>query len=276
MTTSERKTAAEPGATETANDSTVTAAPSAAIPASAMAAFAGGTGSQSSQGGAEQAPSSAIAAPSSTGATTGAAQGDEKAADAETNQGDTDAPQAPRPLESTAPTAPTTADVEVRKADVVSQITRHADLYRSPIGRGVRVQLQPEGMGLVDVTVRYIPTGGLELRMHAESAETGHLLESGSNSLRESLALQGLTAERVVVTFAANANNSNNNSQSFNGSSSDAAQGWSAQAQGNGNGRDAEGQRNTGPSDGGRVRTDESSEPIERQAPGLSRIDYRV
>jgi len=86
---------------------------------------------------------------------------------------------------------------------VVSQIARHADLIRLPGNRGLRIQLHPDDLGGVQVTVRYSPAGGVELHINAEHAATGALVQAGWAELRDSLAIQGISADRLMMSVTA-------------------------------------------------------------------------
>jgi flagellar hook-length control protein FliK len=93
-------------------------------------------------------------------------------------------------------------------AAVVAQIASHVDLYGVPGGKTVHIQLHPEGLGGVEVTVRYSPAGGVELHINVEQAATGTLVQAGWTQLRDALGTQGITADRLVmnVTTAGSAN----------------------------------------------------------------------
>lgn len=99
------------------------------------------------------------------------------------------------------PLVPSTTEPtpEIVPREVVAQIARHPDVTRLSNGRTVRVQLQPEGLGGVEVTARYARSGGVELQLVAESHETAELVQQGWTDLRESLARQGVVADRMVV-----------------------------------------------------------------------------
>jgi flagellar hook-length control protein FliK len=93
------------------------------------------------------------------------------------------------------------APQNVSPAEVASQIAHQADLFRLPGNRGVRIQLHPEELGGVQVTVRYAPnSGGLELHINVEHASTGDLVQAGWTQLRDALATQGISPDRLVVS----------------------------------------------------------------------------
>jgi hypothetical protein len=50
------------------------------------------------------------------------------------------------------------------------------------------------------VTVRYAPTGEVELHMNIEHAATADLVRSGWTELRDALVVQGISADRLVMT----------------------------------------------------------------------------
>src|SRR5947209_4762015 len=88
----------------------------------------------------------------------------------------------------------------VQTAEVVSQIVHQAELYRLPGNRGVRIQLHPEDLGGVQVTVRYAVGGGVELHINVEHAATGALVQAGWTELRDALATQGISPDRLVMS----------------------------------------------------------------------------
>jgi flagellar hook-length control protein FliK len=92
---------------------------------------------------------------------------------------------------------------QVRPAEVVSQIAHQADLYRLPGNRGVRVQLHPEDLGGVEVTLRYGVGGALQLHINVEHAATGSLVQAGWTELRDALATQGISPDRLVMSVTA-------------------------------------------------------------------------
>jgi Flagellar hook-length control protein FliK len=89
-----------------------------------------------------------------------------------------------------------------RPGDVVAQIAHQAELYRLPGGRGVRIQLRPEGLGGVEVTVRYGTMGALELHVNVEHAATGVLVQAGWTELREALSQHGISPDRLVMSLS--------------------------------------------------------------------------
>ena len=91
-------------------------------------------------------------------------------------------------------------------SQVVSQIAHQADLYRLPGNRGVRIQLHPDDLGGVQVTLRYAATGGLELHINVEHASTGALVQSGWTELRDALATQGISPDRLVMSVTGPSN----------------------------------------------------------------------
>jgi flagellar hook-length control protein FliK len=88
-----------------------------------------------------------------------------------------------------------------RASEVVNQIAHQADLYRLPGNKGVRIQLHPENLGGVDVTLRYSAAGGIQLHISVEHAATGQLVQSGWTELRDALATQGISPDRLVISI---------------------------------------------------------------------------
>ena len=95
------------------------------------------------------------------------------------------------------------ASADVRAADVAAQIAQQVDLYRLPGNKGVRIQLHPEDLGGVQVTLRYAAGGSLELHINVEHAATGNLVQAGLSQLRDALATQGFQPDRVVMSVTA-------------------------------------------------------------------------
>src|SRR5438874_11616258 len=109
---------------------------------------------------------------------------------------------------STAQTGVALAPAHVKPGEVISQNAHQADLYRLPGNKGVRIQLHPEDLGGVQVTLRYAAGGSLELHIATEHASTSALVQSGWTQLRDALATQGISPDRLVmsITGPANAN----------------------------------------------------------------------
>ena len=93
-----------------------------------------------------------------------------------------------------------TPAAQVHPGDVVSQIFHQADLYRLPGNKGVRINLHPEDLGGVQVTLRYASGGSLELHINVDHATTGALLQAGWTQLRDALTTQGIAPERLVMS----------------------------------------------------------------------------
>jgi flagellar hook-length control protein FliK len=104
---------------------------------------------------------------------------------------------------STVVNSPIALPPQVRPAEVVAQIAHQADLYRLPGNRGVRVQLHPEDLGGVEVTLRYGVGGALQVHINVEHAATGALVQAGWSELRDALATQGISPERLVMSVTA-------------------------------------------------------------------------
>ncbi|GAC1319194.1 MAG: hypothetical protein NVSMB2_14380 [Chloroflexota bacterium] len=100
--------------------------------------------------------------------------------------------------------------------EVATQIAHQADLYRLPGGKGVRIQLHPDELGGVDVTLRYSAAEGVQLHINVEHAATGQLVQAGWTDLRDALAAQGITSDRLVMSVTAPTGGSGLDS-SFNG-----------------------------------------------------------
>jgi flagellar hook-length control protein FliK len=109
---------------------------------------------------------------------------------------------------ATLASSPIALPPHVRPAEVVSQIAHQADLYRLPGNRGVRVQLHPEDLGGVEVTLRYGAGGALQLHINVEHAATGSLVQAGWSQLRDALATQGISPDRLIMSVTAPASSS--------------------------------------------------------------------
>jgi flagellar hook-length control protein FliK len=114
----------------------------------------------------------------------------------------TDAPGPSFNSVAAAATQRTDAPSDVKPAHVVSQIAHQADLYRLPGGRGVRIQLHPDDLGGVGVTIKYGAAGSLELHVNVEHAATADLVQAGWNQLRDALSLQGIAPERLIMSVS--------------------------------------------------------------------------
>jgi len=99
-----------------------------------------------------------------------------------------------------APVAMGPLPVQIAPSQVVSQIAQHAEVIRLPGNRGLHIQLHPDDLGGVQVTVRYSPGGGVELHINAEHAATAALVQAGWSELRDSLASHGITADRLMMS----------------------------------------------------------------------------
>lgn len=98
---------------------------------------------------------------------------------------------------------PTAQPTVVHPGEVVSQIAHQADLYKLPGNKGVRIQLHPEDLGGVQVTLRHATGGGLELHIAVEHAATGALVQAGWGDLRDALTSQGFSPDRLVMSVSA-------------------------------------------------------------------------
>ena len=170
-------------------------------------------------------------------------------------------------------------------SQVVSQLAHQADLYRLPGNRGVRIQLHPDDLGGVQVTLRYAATGGLELHINVEHASTGALVQSGWTELRDALATQGISPDRLVmsVTGPGNASQLDFSSNGGNGGSGYRSESGSAgfmqgeAGQQRHNGGDNNETRTWRGWSGGSDPISSSDDMPRTAAPtAASRIDYRV
>jgi flagellar hook-length control protein FliK len=182
----------------------------------------------------------------------------------------------------TATTAPA-VPANVHPGEVVSQIAHQADLYRLPGNKGVRIQLHPDDLGGVQVTVRYAAGGGLELHINVEHASTGALVQAGWTELRDALATQGISPDRLVMSVTGPSSapgssgqmdfSSNNNSNSYRSSDSSLSGSGGEPGQQRHDGAPAEDARAT--RRWGAV-ADSNSSADETPRASASRIDYRV
>ena len=180
--------------------------------------------------------------------------------------------------------APARAPVEpapVQPAQVVSQIVHQAELYRLPGNRGVRIQLHPEDLGGVQVTVRYAVGGGVELHINVEHAATGALVQAGWTELRDALATQGISPDRLVMSVTG-PDSANQLDFSSNGGGTYRSDSGLAQF---GQGGQSDRQHPDGGDDGrfsrawsGRLESTSSTDDLPRVATSgaASRIDYRA
>jgi flagellar hook-length control protein FliK len=158
---------------------------------------------------------------------------------------------------------------EVQPAHVASQIAHQAELYRLPGGRGVRIELNPEDLGGVGVTIKYGATGGVELHIVAEQAATAQLVQSGWNDLRSALSLQGIAPERLIMSV------STPSESNSTGSGSQATFGQAGQSSQHHSDRN-EAKANRGWAGIGDAPINVSEDPRPSGAASSSRIDYRV
>ena len=170
----------------------------------------------------------------------------------------------------------------VHPGEVVSQIAHQADLYRLPGNKGVRIQLHPEDLGGVQVTIRYGAAGGLELHIAVEHAATGALVQAGWSELRDALATQGISPDRLALSVTAPAS-ANQLDFSSNGNGYRSEAGLSAFADGGQSGQkrdgsNPDGTRSVGGGLNGNDDIDTAAEVGSRTAVvgAASRIDYRV
>ncbi len=180
---------------------------------------------------------------------------------------------------ATLATSPTALPPHVRPAEVVSQIAHQADLYRLPGNRGVRVQLHPEDLGGVEVTLRYGAGGALQLHINVEHAATGSLVQAGWSQLRDALATQGISPDRLVMSVTAPASGSQLDF-SGGGSGRQTDPGMASFAQSQSGQQRQDNSEQTGPRGRGGAPdftspSDDSPRVVSPSAP-TSRIDYRA
>ena len=101
---------------------------------------------------------------------------------------------------SGAPAAAPPTAAQAQPSQVAAEIAHQAELFRLPGSRGVRIQLHPDDLGGVQVTLRYAASGGIELHINVEHASTGALVQSGWTELRDALATQGISPDRLVMS----------------------------------------------------------------------------
>jgi flagellar hook-length control protein FliK len=177
--------------------------------------------------------------------------------------------------------SPVPASSQVHPGEVASQIAHQADLYRLPGNKGVRINLHPDDLGGVQVTLRYAAGGSLELHINVEHATTGALVQAGWTQLRDALATQGIGPERLVmsITGPSSANQmdfSSNGGSSYRSDSGLASftQGGDSGQQRQEDGDDAHGRQGWNSSSDATSAPDDSSRTA--NAASASRIDYRV
>jgi flagellar hook-length control protein FliK len=166
---------------------------------------------------------------------------------------------------------------------VVSQIAHQAELYRLPGNKGVRINLHPDDLGGVQVTLRYAAGGSLELHINVEHATTGALVQAGWGQLRDALATQGIGAERLVMSISG-PSGANQLDLSSNGGGSNRDAGPAAFTQGGDSNQQRQdsgsGTENARGPRGWNTRTDSSTtaddSPGAASIAAASRIDYRV
>jgi len=173
----------------------------------------------------------------------------------------------------------------VHPAQIATQIAQQVDLYRLPGNKGVRIQLHPEDLGGVQVTLRYVSGGNLELHISVEHAATGALVQAGMPQLRDALVSQGFSPDRMVMSVSASAaagqmDFSSNN----NGSNRSDTSGMAAFTQNGQSNPQRDDERRDGPtppgwSSGADPSTSTSTSTTDNTSSvtgSNSRIDYRV
>jgi hypothetical protein len=193
-----------------------------------------------------------------------------RAVDVDRTASSNDAPlQAFANVAATVSTQPADVASDVDPAHVASQIAHQADLYRLPGGRGVRIELNPEDLGGVGVTIKYGASGGIELHIVAEQAATAQLVQSGWNDLRGALGLQGIAPERLIMSV------SSPSESSSSGSGGQAIFGQAGQSNHQQSDRN-NAQANRGWAGFGDAPTNVTEDVRQSGVVSSSRIDYRV
>jgi Flagellar hook-length control protein FliK len=189
---------------------------------------------------------------------------------------------------TTMPASTDALPVQVGPSQVASQIANHADLIRLPGNQGLQIQLHPDDLGGVQVTVRYSPTGGVELHINAEHAATGALVQAGWGELRDALATQGISPDRLVLSVTGPSNAGQADLSGGGGNRSDpSSYGSNPSGQGSLSSPDGQGQgqsrqdnpQQRSPGWNASVEPVSSPDSSPRVAPAIavaSRIDYRV
>ena len=91
-----------------------------------------------------------------------------------------------------------TAPMTIPERDVIAQLVQSLRVqFRDGIGEAV-VKLKPEHLGSVQISIR-IENGAIKATVQAEAPAVRQWLESQQDTLRTSLAEQGLRLERFVV-----------------------------------------------------------------------------
>jgi flagellar hook-length control protein FliK len=186
---------------------------------------------------------------------------------------------------SAVPTTDATANApraDSQAVQVANQIAQQVDLYRLPGNKGVRIQLHPEELGGVQVTLKYATGGTLELHINVEHASTGNLVQEGLNHLRDALATQGFHPDRMVMSISAPSASSQMDFNSNNSGSYRSDPGLNAFMQDNQSSQQRSGGDDQRNASGWTFTTDTSSAsddaPRTGSTPsaGNSVIDYRV
>jgi len=179
---------------------------------------------------------------------------------------------------------PANTTASVPASDVANQIAQQVDLYRLPGNKGVRIQLHPEDLGGVQVTLKYAAGGSLELHISVEHASTGALVQEGIGQLRDALATQGFHPDRLVmsVTAPASANQMDFNASTGGGSYrpdgglASFMQGGQSDQQRDSGGDTARGARDWSDASSPATASDTQAPAASSGSAASSRIDYRV
>jgi flagellar hook-length control protein FliK len=166
----------------------------------------------------------------------------------------------------------------VQPSEVINQIAQQADLYRLPGNRGVRIQLHPDDLGGVQVTVKYAVDGGIELHINTEHADTSALVQAGWTQLRDALAIQGISPDRLVMSVTSPTSASEMNFSSNGGQSGSGAEANTASFGQAGHGQQRQSPDEARPASTGTPSSIPIADTTSRAAPAAAsaHIDYRV
>ena len=87
---------------------------------------------------------------------------------------------------------------EARTPEIINQITKGIDLLSRADGQSLRIHLQPENLGRIDIRLSSGPEG-VSVALHTENPMTGSLLERSLSELRTSLADAGINLANLSV-----------------------------------------------------------------------------
>lgn len=87
---------------------------------------------------------------------------------------------------------------EARTPEIINQITKGIDLLSRADGQSLRIHLQPENLGRIDIRLSSGPEG-VSVALNTENPMTGSLLERSLSELRTSLADAGINLANLSV-----------------------------------------------------------------------------